>query len=380
MEPPGRVSDSIVISIDAMGGDHGPAVAVPGIALALEAGAFKGLAGREVRFLLFGDETLINLELAKAPAARAASEVRHTDKTIASDEKAAQALRRGKGSSLWNAVEAVKTGEALAAVSAGNTGALMAISKLLLRMTGGLDRPAIVASWPTMRGVTAVLDVGANIESDAAQLVEFAIMGEAFHCAVHGGKQPTVGILNVGSEEQKGHEEVREANRILREAGLNMDYKGFVEGDDIAKGTVDVVVTDGFSGNIALKTAEGTARFVRSVMREAFTSSLQAKIGAMIAAPALRKMRDRLDPSSVNGGPLLGLNGIVVKSHGGADARGWANALRIAVNLAASDYAAQIDRNMKQLAQALPAQDSQDNAESGGSAKGSSSEPMETAQ
>jgi glycerol-3-phosphate acyltransferase PlsX len=344
------VSDSIVISIDAMGGDHRPAVVVPGIAVALER-----LGERKARFLLYGDEILLNLELAKVPAVRAVCEVRHTDKVIASDEKAAQALRRGKGSSLWGAVQAVKDGEANAALSGGNTGALMAISKLLLRMTGGLDRPAIVASWPTMRGFTAVLDVGANIESDAAQLVEFAIMGEAFHCAVHGSKRPTVGLLNVGSEEQKGHEDVREAHKILRDAGLDLDYRGFVEGDDIAKGTVDVVVTDGFSGNIALKTAEGTARFVVAVMREAFTSSLQSKLGALIAAPALSKIRNRLDPSSVNGGPLLGLNGIVIKSHGGADARGFANAIRIAADMAFSNYAAQIDRNMKQLAAAVPA-------------------------
>jgi glycerol-3-phosphate acyltransferase PlsX len=332
-----------------MGGDHGPAVAAPGIAEAL-----ARLGGRDLRFLLFGDETLIEAELARFPAVRAVCEIRHTDKVIASDEKAAQALRRGKGSSLWNCVQAVKDGEAHAALSAGNTGGLMAISKLLLRMAGGLDRPAIVASWPTMRGVTAVLDVGANVSSDAAQLVEFAIMGEAFHRAVHGVDRPSVGLLNVGSEEQKGHEEVREAHRLLREVGLDLDYRGFVEGDDIAKGTVDVVVTDGFSGNIALKTAEGTARFVRAVMREAFTSSLQAKIGAAIAAPALRKMSARLDPSSVNGGPLLGLNGIVVKSHGGADARGFANAIKIAVDLAGSDYASQIDRNLEQLAAALP--------------------------
>ncbi len=348
------MSNSIVISIDAMGGDHGPGVAVPGVALAVDR-----LDGRAVRFLLFGDEARINAELAKHPKARAVCEVRHTDKKIASDEKAAQALRRGKGSSLWNAVEAVKEGEAQAALSGGNTGALMAISKLLLRMTGGLDRPAIVASWPTQRGVTAVLDVGANIESDAAQLVEFAIMGEAFYCAVHGAERPTVGILNVGSEEQKGHEEVREAHRILREAELNIDYRGFVEGDDIGKGTVDVVVTDGFSGNIALKTAEGTARFVTTVMREAFTSSWQGKLGALIGRPALTKIRSRLDPSSVNGGPLLGLNGIVVKSHGGADARGFANAIKIAADLASSNYAAQIDRNMKQLAAALPGHDPQ---------------------
>jgi glycerol-3-phosphate acyltransferase PlsX len=202
--------------------------------------------------------------------------------------------------------------------------------------------------------VTAVLDVGANIESDAAQLVEFAVMGEAFHCAVHHTERPSVGILNVGSEDQKGHEEVREAHRILKESGLNIDYRGFVEGDDIGKGTVDVVVTDGFTGNVALKTAEGTARFVRQVLRDSFTSSWQAKLGAVIAGPALKRIRNRLDPSSVNGGPLLGLNGLVIKSHGGADAKGFANAIKVAYDLAASGYAAQIDRNMKHLAAALP--------------------------
>ena len=353
------MSSGVVISIDAMGGDHGPSVAVPGVALAIER-----LGARAPSFLLQGDEPAIQAELAKLPAARAACAVRHTDKVIASDEKAAQALRRGKGSSLWNAVESVREGEARAAVSGGNTGGLMAISKLLLRMAGDLDRPAIVASWPTMRGTTAVLDVGANVTSDAAQLVEFAIMGEAFHRAVHGAKQPTIGLLNVGSEEQKGHEEVREAHRLLREAGLDLDYRGFVEGDDIAKGTVDVVVTDGFSGNIALKTAEGTARFVRDVMREAYTSSPLARLGALISAPALRRIGRRLDPSLVNGGPLLGLNGIVVKSHGGADVRGFANAIKIAVDLANSDYDSQIERHMQQLAAALPGHGSGPAAES----------------
>ena len=343
------MSDSIVISIDAMGGDHGPAVAVPGVSLALER-----LAGRPVRFLLHGDEAQLNAELARQPALKGVCEVRPSDKVIASDEKPAQALRRGKGSSLWNTVAAVKEGEATAAVCGGNTGALMAISKLLLRMTGGLERPALVAPWPTLKGITAVLDVGANIESDAAQLLEFAVMGEAFYTAVYGVKRPTVGILNVGSEDQKGHDDVREANRILRESKLEMDYYGFVEGDDIAKGTVNVVVTDGFSGNIALKTAEGVARFVGVNMREAFTSSLRAKIGAVIAKPALMKLRERMDPSSVNGGPLLGLNGIVVKSHGGADAKGFANAIKVAYDLAASDYAAQIERNMQHLAATLP--------------------------
>lgn len=353
--PPGRtfpggpraaVSDSIVISIDAMGGDHGPPVVAAGVELAL-----KRLKDRKVRFLLHGSEERLTAELARHPLALAASEIRPTELVIGMEDKPAQALRRGKGSSLWNAVEAIRDGQAHAAVSAGNTGALMAISKLILRMVSDhLDRPAIVANWPSMKGVTAVLDVGANVSSDAAQLVEFAIMGVGFHRAVHGSTQPTVGLLNVGSEEQKGNEAVREANRLLREGGLPIDYRGFVEGDDISKGTVDVVVTDGFSGNIALKTAEGVARFITSLMREALTSDVRAKAGALLARPALKRTMSRVDPSSVNGGPLLGLKGIVVKSHGGADAAGFANAIVVAADLARSDYASETENNMRRLA------------------------------
>ena len=335
-----------MISLDAMGGDHGPPIVVAGVR-----DFRKRHGGEGVRFLLHGDETAIRAEMAKCALGDDVCEVRHTDKVVAMTEKPAQAMRRGKGSSLWNAIEAVKLGEAGAVVSAGNTGALMAISKLILRMSAhGLERPAIVASWPTLRGVTAVLDVGANIESDAEQLVEFAIMGEAFHAAVHGtGRAPTIGLLNVGSEDMKGHEEVREAARILREGGFGLDYKGFVEGDDIAKGTVDVVVTDGFTGNIALKTAEGVARFISALLKEALTSSVTAKTGALLALPALRRMRQKIDPSAINGGPLLGLNGIVVKSHGGADAKGYGNAIRIAVDLARSDYLKKVSESLNRL-------------------------------
>lgn len=333
-----------------MGGDHGPSVVVSSVAIAL-----RLLGNDPVRFLLNGDEAQIVQALNRHPTAKAVCDIRHTDKTVAMDEKPAQALRRGKGTSLWNTIEAVKTGEAQAAVSAGNTGALMAMSKLILRMAAEMDRPAIVANWPTMRGVSTVLDAGANIHCDAAQLVEFAIMGEAYHRAMHGISRPTVGILNVGSEDQKGHEEVREANRILRESGLNMDYRGFVEGNDLAKGTVDVVVTDGFTGNIALKTAEGMARFFSQEMRGALTSSLLSKIGALIASGALKKMRAKLDPSSVNGGPLLGLNGVVVKSHGGADDRGFANAIKVAANLARSHYAEEFKASMGQMGDMLHA-------------------------
>ncbi|HZV84967.1 MAG TPA: phosphate acyltransferase PlsX [Brevundimonas sp.] len=342
------MSSPVLISLDAMGGDHGPPIVVAGIR-----DYRKHHGGDGVRFLLHGDEAAIRAEIARCGLNEQVCEIRHTDKVVGMDEKPAQAMRRGKGSSLWNAIEAVKAGEAAAVVSAGNTGALMAISKLLLRMSApGLERPAIVANWPTLRGVTAVLDVGANVESDAEQLIEFAIMGAAFHGAVHAAAEPpSIGILNVGSEEMKGHEEVREANRILRERGegLNLDYRGFVEGDDIAKGTVDVVVTDGFTGNIALKTAEGVARFISALMKEALTSSVSAKAGALLALPALKRMRQKIDPSTINGGPLLGLNGIVVKSHGGADAKGFGNAIRIAVELGRSDYLTKVKESFDRL-------------------------------
>ena len=234
-----------------MGGDHGPPVVIPAVVRAIAS------LPEDVRFLLHGDETVIAAALAKHRDAARRIEIRHAERVIAMDEKPAQALRRGKGTSMWNAVEAVREGQAIAALSAGNTGALMAISMLILRMVGELERPALVASIPTPNGVTTVLDVGANIDCDAERLVDFAIMGEAFHRAAHGAPKPTVGLLNVGAEEMKGHEEVREANRILREGKIDLDYRGFVEGDDITHGAVDVVVTDGFTGNVAMKAMEG---------------------------------------------------------------------------------------------------------------------------
>jgi glycerol-3-phosphate acyltransferase PlsX len=311
--------------------------------------ATKFFPGEDVRFILHGDEAAIGHALARTSEIQDRCEVRHTDQVIAMDAKPAHAMRRGKGTSMWNAVESVQAGEAKAAVSAGNTGALMAVSRLILRMMADMDRPALVANWPTIRGLTAVLDVGANIQCDAERLVEFAILGAAFHHAVHGSQRPTVGLLNVGAEDEKGHEEVKGANRLLRETQFDLDYRGFVEGDDIAKGTVDVIVTDGFTGNVALKTAEGLARFFRNELRGAFTAGPLSQLGAFIAQRSLKKMRERLDPSTINGGPFLGLNGIVVKSHGGADARGFATAIRLAVDLAKSDFAAEIDRNLQRL-------------------------------
>ncbi len=328
-----------------MGGDHGPSVVIPGVAQALAS------APPSLRFLLHGDEAAIQAELDRCRAVRDRVEVRHTDKVVGMDEKPAQALRRGKSTSMWNAVEAVRDGEALAALSAGNTGALMAISKLILRMSADLERPALVASIPHGRGVTTFLDVGANVDCDAERLVEFAIMGEAFHRAAHGAPRPTIGLLNVGSEDMKGHEEVREAHRVLREGGLDLEYRGFVEGDDLTKGAVDVVVTDGFTGNVALKAMEGAARFITEELRSALTSGMGASMGAMLAKPALRKFRDRLNPPPA--APLLGLNGIVLKCHGGASARHFAQALRAAADLAQSGFAAEIERNMRRLPAAL---------------------------
>jgi glycerol-3-phosphate acyltransferase PlsX len=331
-----------------MGGDHGPSVVVPGVAYSAEAWRAKG-----VRFLLHGDSARIQAELAKAPAARALCEIRHTDKVIAMDAKPAHAMRRGSGSSLWNAIESVRAGEAVAAVSSGNTGALMAIARMILRMVGDLQRPALVGMWPTHDRPCSVLDVGANVDTDAERLVEFAIMGDAFHRALYKAERPTIALLSNGKEDQKGNEAVKAADLLLRGNALGLNYQGFVEGDDLSKGVVDVVVTDGFTGNVALKTAEGIGRFVLSELRAALTASLIDQLGAVIAHGAFRRLRERLDPRSVDGAPLLGLNGVVVKSHGGTNAKGFANAIRVAVDLAQSECGADIQRNLQQLTAAL---------------------------
>jgi phosphate acyltransferase len=338
------VTRSLVISIDGMGGDHGPAVVVPGVARAA-----KDLP--QARFVLHGDERALTAELDRHGDLRARSEVRHAERVIASDEKPAQALRRGKGTSMWNAVQLVKSGEAQAAVSAGNTGALMAISKLILRMAVDVERPCLVATWPGARGYTTVLDVGANVDCDAEQLVEFAIMGEAFHRAAHGVARPTVGILNIGSEDMKGHEEVRQAHAILREGRFDLDYRGFVEGDDLFKNRTDVVVTDGFTGNVALKTAEGAAKYIGGELKSALTGSLASKLGALMARKGLLGFREKLSPPAA--APLLGLNGVVVKSHGRATERDFCGAVRMAADLAQSDFAAEIERNITRLTAAV---------------------------
>jgi glycerol-3-phosphate acyltransferase PlsX len=327
-----------------MGGDHGPPMIAAGVARAAK-------AMPDVRFLLHGDQAQVAGEIARHPVLKDRAEVRHADRVIAMDEKPAQALRRGKGTSMWNAIESIKTGEAAAAISAGNTGALMAVSKLILRMSADLDRPPLVIGWPTPRGVTTFLDVGANVDCDAERLVEFAILGEAYHRAAHGVARPTVGLLNVGSEDMKGHEEVREAHRILREGRFDLEYKGFVEGDDLSKGQVDVIVTDGFTGNVALKTAEGAAKMITDELKRALTSDWRASLGAVLARSALRKFRNHLNAPPA--APLLGLNGLVVKCHGGASDADFAQALKATVSLTRSDFAAEIERNMRKLPAAM---------------------------
>ena len=360
------VSREITVSVDAMGGDHAPGVVVHGLARCV-------IRHPEARFLLCGDEARLKPLLAEAPEVAAASEILHADDVIAMDEKPSAALRRGRGSSMWKAVEAVKAGDAQVAVSGGNTGALMAMAKMQLKTVPGIERPAIAAIWPTMRGESIVLDVGANVEPSARQLVEFTILGEAFARAVLGLPKPTVGLLNVGSEELKGHETVRAADRQLKDRDLGIRYVGFVEGDDISAGAADVVVADGFTGNVALKTAEGTARLVGQYLRDALTSSTMAKVGAFLASGALRLLKEKMDPRSVNGGTFLGLNGVVVKSHGGSDAVGYASALDLAVDMAASAFSGEIATTLERLA----AEEQKDVAEREADAPSAAERPAE---
>ncbi len=338
----------VTLSVDAMGGDLGPQAAIGGIALALET------HGDKAQFILHGDEAVLAPLLEAAPLVAERSRVEHTDTVVTMDQKPSEALRRARGSSMWKAVQAVKDGKASVAISAGNTGALMAISKVLLRMAPYAHRPAIAASWPTPDSSCVVLDVGANVNVEARQLVEFAIMGEAFSRAIHGRKRPSVGLLNVGQEELKGNDVVRAADALLRNSGVDMNYVGFIEGDDISKGTVDVVATDGFTGNVALKTAEGTARLLAGWMREALTNTIAAKAGAVLAKGSLAGLKDRMDPRRVNGGVFLGLNGVVVKSHGGADEIGFATALGIAINMARSHFLPEVEANLAKFARNQP--------------------------
>jgi glycerol-3-phosphate acyltransferase PlsX len=329
------------IALDAMGGDHGAPVAVAGAAISLD-------RHPDTEFILVGDRTVVEPLIAAHPALKAASRIVHTDISVKMNEKPSQALRHGRWkSSMWMAIDAVKKGEADAVVSAGNTGALMAMARFHLKPMAGIARPAIAALWPTLRGESIVLDVGATIGGDARHLVDLAAMGGAMARVLFDLERPTVGLLNIGVEEVKGLEEVREAGRILREEDRrDLDYVGFVEGDDIGKGTVDVVVTEGFSGNIALKTAEGTAKQIGEYLRNAMSRTLFAKLGYLLARNAFAALKDKMDPRKVNGGVFLGLNGVVIKSHGGTDAEGFAAAVDLGYDMARYELQAKISQTL----------------------------------
>jgi len=320
------LSQRVTIAIDAMGGDSAPDMVIDGVARART--RFP-----DVHFLVFGDQTRLDRLLSAYSHLGAAVTVRHTDQFVSSDIKPSVALRHGKQSSMQLAIRAVSDGEARAVVSAGNTGALMAMAKVTLKTLNGIDRPAIGGLIPTRLGESVMLDLGANVECDANNLVQFGMLGAAYARTVLGRERPTVGLINVGQEEIKGGENVQQAAALFRAAALPFDFHGFVEGDDLGAGTVDVFVVDGFTGNIALKTLEGTVRLYTEYLRQTINSSLLSRLAFFLARSAFKKMRSRIDPRLYNGATFLGLNGVVVKSHGGTDGFGFANAIGVAVDM-----------------------------------------------
>ena len=339
--------DKVRIALDAMGGDHGPSVVLPGADISLT-------RHPDIEFILVGDRALMDPLLERLPRLKAKSQIVHTDVAIRMDDKPSQALRHGRWkSSMWLTLDAVKRGAADVAVSAGNTGALMAMARFSLKMIEGVERPAIAGVWPTTRGESVVLDVGASIGADEHHLINLAAMGSAMARVLFDIERPTVGLLNIGVEEIKGLEQVREAGRILREGHFpHFVYHGFVEGDDIGKGTVDVVVTEGFAGNIALKAAEGTARQFVQYLRAAMNRTLMARLGYLLAKQAFNTLREKMDPRKANGGVFLGLNGIVIKSHGGADAEGFAAATDIGYDMVRYELLAKIGESVARDLQA----------------------------
>nr|WP_277753775.1 phosphate acyltransferase PlsX [Roseomonas nepalensis] len=321
----GPAGERYSLAVDAMGGDHAPDVVLDGLERAAD-------RHRGARFLLVGDEARLKAGLARRPKAAAVCTIRHAPDVISGDMKPTAALRLRRAS-MRLAIDAVAAGEAEGVISAGNTGALMALAKIVLRTMPEIDRPALAAIGPSARGDVVLLDLGANITYEVRNLVEFAVMGDAFARAVLGLTAPSIGLLNVGSEELKGDERIRQAAEILRESHIGANFHGFVEGHDITAGTVDVVVTDGFTGNVALKTGEGALKLVGTLLRQVFNSSIPARLGYLLARPALDRLREWMDPRRYNGAVLIGLNGVVVKSHGGTDALGFAHALDVAMDM-----------------------------------------------
>ena len=324
------MSQHLTIALDAMGGDNAPEIVIDGVVIACE--RFPN-----AQFLLFGDRRRIDPLLSKQRHISQKIVVRHTEQFVSSEEKPSVALRQGRESSMQLAINAVREGEAEAVVAAGNTGALMAMSKISLKTLSGIDRPAIVALIPTRVGESVMLDVGANVECDANNLVQFGMLGAAYARTVLGRRRPTVGLVNVGAEETKGGDSVKQAAALFRSSNLPFEFFGFVEGDDLGAGTVDVFVVDGFTGNITLKAIEGTVRLYTEYLRQTFGSTILARLSFILARNAFNKMRARIDPRRYNGATFLGLNGIVVKSHGGTDSFGFANAVSVAVDMVSNN-------------------------------------------
>jgi glycerol-3-phosphate acyltransferase PlsX len=313
---------AVTIALDAMGGDHGPAVTVPGALAALRSQS-------DLNLVLVGQRAVLEKELARHAGAEGGRlRIQEASQVVGMDEPPAQALRGKKDSSMRVAINLVKSGEAQAVVSAGNTGALMATARFVLKTLPGIDRPAIITAFPTVHGHVHILDLGANVDSTPDQLLQFGIMGSLLVGAVERKETPLVALLNVGVEDIKGNEVVKQADDLFRTSDLN--YHGYVEGDEIFLGKVDVIVCDGFVGNVALKSSEGLARMISQFMKEEFTRNIFAKLAALVALPVLNALRRRLDPRQYNGASLVGLNGIVIKSHGGTDAIGFEYAIHVA--------------------------------------------------
>lgn len=339
-------AETFTISLDVMGGDHGLKSSIPGADLALKRAQREG---QSLSFLLFGDQALITPVLDQYPDLKAVSEICHTDKIIRGDDKPSEALRKGKGTSLRLAIEAVKDGRAQAIVSAGNTGALMATAKMVLKTVAGIHRPALASVFPGTGEDTVMLDLGANVLVEAQNLVQFAVMGTVFAAAHKNIARPRVGLLNVGTEDTKGPDHVRAAATLLSEIEFPGEYVGFVEGTDMTKSVVDVIVSDGYAGNIALKAVEGTGAFSKKCFTDAMKSDPLAMMGAMLASFALKRMRRRIDPRRYNGGVFLGLNGICVKSHGGCDDVAFSSAVTMAKNLIVHGSVERIKSDVEKL-------------------------------
>ncbi len=341
------MSHAFSLAIDAMGGDNAPDIVLDGLELAAE-------RHPQARFLLLGDEARLSAMLAQRKRAAKLCRLRHAPDVISAEMKPTAALRQGRNSSMRLAIDAVAAGEAAGVVSAGNTGALMALAKIVVKTLPEIDRPALAAIAPSARGDVVMLDLGANVQCDARNLVEFAVMGDTFARAVLGLTEPSIGLLNVGSEELKGDERVRQAAEVLRDSHVAAQFHGFVEGHDITAGTVDVIVTDGFTGNVALKTGEGALKLMRDLLRQVFTSSIPARMGYLLARPALDRLREWMDPRRYNGAILLGLNGVVVKSHGGTDALGFAHAVDVAMDMVTHRFNDRIREGLSRLSTPAP--------------------------